>query len=380
SGDHEEERSGALGTNGACAVVAMPVPTVSFLLGLLVLGYLLTFVVFAVLRIVTGVSIQRIGYSGLKRISFSPKNGIRINVKDVGLAVHAPTFALPTWCSVLVGELVVTVDLNALGEPVVKKDGSIDRPTGAAGEAQEKAANDQTDEQGHGKLWRKLTNVKEKIKQLHSKIHWIKLVDLIATATTLNIVGVGSLRLERLTLTRPDTQKPAEWKAIFRSVLFTAEGRESTEILDYCTLNIHGILHNELQGLRDASISLKLGRLNVPYDDIEHAKKCADLLRGKYAQPHSDKEEPIDVSLVDALEELEKPGSREGRIVRTVSDSRAFIASILRGIHEVQFAIGFFGLSQKLDVTTHHSKPVYFNLAMKEVGLDTSRIKVYLLP
>ncbi|OTA31101.1 hypothetical protein BTJ68_09952 [Hortaea werneckii EXF-2000] len=371
----------------------MPVPTVSFLLGLLVLGYLLTFVVFAVLRIVTGVSIQRIGYSGLKRISFSPKNGIRINVKDVGLAVHAPTFALPTWCSVLVGELVVTVDLNALGEPVVKKDGSIDRPTGAAGEAQEKAANDQTDEQGHGKLWRKLTNVKEKIKQLHSKIHWIKLVDLIATATTLNIVGVGSLRLERLTLsvdtrsktvdrsrlfqhyrTRPDTQKPAEWKAIFRSVLFTAEGRESTEILDYCTLNIHGILHNELQGLRDASISLKLGRLNVPYDDIEHAKKCADLLRGKYAQPHSDKEEPIDVSLVDALEELEKPGSREGRIVRTVSDSRAFIASILRGIHEVQFAIGFFGLSQKLDVTTHHSKPVYFNLAMKEVGLDVLRL------
>lgn len=40
----------------------MPVPTLSFLLGLVVIGYLFTFVVFAILRIVTGVSIQRVGY------------------------------------------------------------------------------------------------------------------------------------------------------------------------------------------------------------------------------------------------------------------------------------------------------------------------------
>ncbi|TKA23209.1 hypothetical protein B0A50_07602 [Salinomyces thailandicus] len=374
----------------------MPVPTVSFLLGLVVLGYLLTFVAFAVLRIVTGVSIQRIGFSGLKRISFSPRNGIRIDVRDLGLAIHRPTFALPTWCSLLIGELVFTIDLNALGEPVVKKQGAIHKANGGPRQPNGGpaiAATEQEDEEGHGKLWRKLTGVKEKIKQLHSLINWIRLVDVIATATTVNVVGVGTLRLERLTVsvdtrsktvdrsrlfqhyrTRPKSQTPAEWKAVFRSILLTAEGRDSTELLDYCTLNIHGMLHNELQGLRDASISLKLGRLNVPYDDIEHAKKCADMLRGKYAQFHSERSGSGDVSLGDALEELERPGSREGRIVRTVSDSRAFVASMLRGIHEVQVSVGFFGLSRKLNVREQSGKEVYFNLAMKEVGLDVLRL------
>lgn len=383
----------AQGADGACA--AMPMSTISFLLGVVLLGYLVTFVVFAVLRVVTGVSIQRIGYSGLRRISFSPRHGIKVDVRGVGISVHRPTFALPTWCSLVITELVVTVDLRAIAEPSGKHDAAPAKANGAPIETSGTAKNApgaQEDEQGHGKLWRKLTDIKEKIKRLHSKINWIKLVDLVATATTVNLAGVGSVRFERLTMsvdtrsktvdrsrlfqhhrTKPETQTPAEWKAICRSVLFTAEGKESTEVLDYCTLNIHGMLHSELQGLRDASIALKLGRLNVPYDDIEHAKKCADLLRGKYAQPHSE-HAGADVSFAEALGELEKPGSRDERIVRTVSDSRAFIASILRGIQEVQFAVGFFGLSRKMDVKGHSDKDVYFNLAMKEVGLDVLRL------
>ena len=253
------------------------------------------------------------------------------------------------------------------------------------------ARDDDEDADGHGKLWRRLTEIKEKIKRLHSKIGWIRLVDLIATGATVEVVGVGSIQLERMTLsvdtrsktvdrsrlfqhhkTKPDSQAPAEWKALIRSILFTPEGRDSTEILDYATVNIHGMLHNELQGLRDASVAVKLGRLNVPYDDLEYAKKCADLLRGKYAQPHSEK--VSSASLVDALEELEPPDSPEDRILRTVSDSRAFVASILRGIQEVQFAISFFGLSRKMNVKSDTGKHVYFNLAMKEVGLDVLRL------
>ncbi|KAK3679983.1 Protein SABRE [Recurvomyces mirabilis] len=367
----------------------MPLPTASFLLGLVVLGYLFTFVVFAVLRILTGVSIQRVGYSGFRRVSFSPRPGLRIHVRGLGLSLHRPTFALPTWCSLVVTELAVTVDLKAIssGKPSkprdVKKEGN---------GAPRKSKAEQEAEEGHGKLWRKLMDVKERIKRLHSKINYIRLVDLVAIETSVNVVGVGSIELERLTLsvdtrsktvdrsrlfqhhkTKPESQAPAEWKCVVRSILFTADGRESSELLDYCALNIHGMLHNELQGLRDASIALKLGRLNVPYDDIEHAKKCADLLRGKYAQPHAEHANG-DLVLTHALKELQKPGSHDEDLVRTVSDSRAFVASILRGIQEVQFAVSFFGLSQKLAVKGHSDKDVYLNLAMKEVGLDVLRL------
>jgi hypothetical protein len=368
----------------------MPVPTVSFLLGLVVVGYLFTFVVFAVLRIVTGISVQRVGYTGFRRIAFSPRHGVKVNIRGVGLSIHRPTFALPTWCSLVITELSVTLDLQALDEAKLQNNGHSEKENGV-GRARPKSPADVEGEGGHGKLWRKLTQIKDKIKSLHGQIGWLRSMDLIATAVTLNIVGVGSLRMERLTLCvdtreqtvdrsrlfqhhkhRPETQSPAEWKSLIRSILFTPEGRESTEILDYCTVNIHGMLHREHQGLRDASIAVKLGRLNVPYDDFEHAKRFAELLRGRYAQPR--RQSVKDISLSDAVDELGEPGSRGADIVQTVSDSRAFIASTLRGIQEVQFAVGFVGLSKKLDIRANGNKPVYFNFAMKELGFDILRL------
>jgi hypothetical protein len=390
-------------TTTACAAAngadtdtdTMPVPTVSFLVGLVVLGYLFTFIVFAILRVITGISIQRVGYSGFRRIALSPSPGIKITIRGVGLSPHRPTFALPTWCSLVVTELCITVDLKALEDAKRARNEGYKHINGKAGKANgsvDGAAEVEESDEGHGKLWRKLTEVKEKIKRLHGKIQWLRLVDLIADAAEVNIVGVGSLRVERATLcvdtrsqtvdrgrlfqhhqSRLDSQQPAEWKSIVRSVLFTPEGRESSEVLDYFALNIHGLLHRELQGLRDASITFKLGRLNVPYDDIEHAMKSADLIRGKYAQPH-EAGDSKHVSLSDALDEMEQPGSREERIVQTVSDSRAFIASILRGIQEVQVAVGFFGFSKKLSVKSDSGASVYFNMAMKEVGMDILRL------
>lgn len=372
----------------------MPMPTLSFLLGVIVVGYLFTFVIFAILRIVTGVSIQRVGYSGFRRIAFSPRHGLKVNIRGIGLSVHRPTFALPTWCSLVITELVVTVDLKALDEGKRKQDGIFEQEDGDSKEksARSKPPEEVEDEDGHGQLWRKLTEAKEKIKRLHRQIRWLRLVDLVATAITLDVVGVGRLRVERLALTvdtrkqtvdrsrlfqhykhQPHTQSPAEWKSVVRSILFTPEGREDIEVLDYFTLNIHGMLHREREGLRDASIALKLGRLNVPYDDLEHAKRCADLLRGKYAYPKAERS-PVDVSLADVVDELEQPGSRDEHIVRTVSDSRAFIASILRGIQEVQFAVGFVGLTRKLAVKGHGDKDVHLNFAMKELGLDILRL------
>ena len=373
----------------------MPVPTVSFLVGLVVLGYLFTFIVFAILRVITGISIQRVGYSGFRRIAFSPSPGIKITIRGIGLSPHRPTFALPTWCSLVVTELCITVDLKALEDAKRLQQEGYKHTNGSTRKANgslDGQVEEEDSDEGHGKLWRKLTEVKEKIKRLHGKIQWLRLVDLITDAAEVNIVGVGSLRIERATLcvdtrsqtvdrtrlfqhnqSRPESQQPAEWKSIVRSVLFTPEGRESSEVLDYFALNIHGLLHRELQGLRDASITFKLGRLNVPYDDIEHAMKSAELIRGKYAQSHK-AEDSNDVTLSDALDEVEHPGSREERIVQTVSDSRAFIASILRGIQEVQLAVGFFGFSKRLSVKADSGASVYFNMAMKEVGMDILRL------
>src|SRR3982074_3177783 len=103
----------------------------SFIFGLVVLLYLSSFILFAVLRILTGISIQRIGYLSLRRLAYTPKDGIKIEIRGLGLNLHRPTFAQPTWLSIVLTELAVTVDLAA-----TDKAGDIeDEGTGAVEDA-----------------------------------------------------------------------------------------------------------------------------------------------------------------------------------------------------------------------------------------------------
>ncbi|OSS52136.1 hypothetical protein B5807_03109 [Epicoccum nigrum] len=395
----------------------MALPSLQLLAGLLILGYLLSFVLFAFVRVVTGVSIQRLGYSGLRRIAFTPKDGLRIEIRGLGFSLHRPTFAQPTWVSIVLTELTVTVDLKALGEKPQKKAGWSRWANGTAqkdkvkdkdnsgantpevvvegGDADTDGEAEASEEHRRSLTWKRLTDTKEKIKRLHSKINYICMVDLLAYSTTLVVLHVGSVQVGNLSLavdTRRKTvdrsrlfnhhkvrsdqeQRPAEWHLSLRSVLFTPEGGESTEILDHCTLNIHGFLKKELEGLRDASIAFKLGRLSIPYDDVqlcvERAKKCRPTPTRRQREQNTRHPK---VSLTDVVEELDHPGSREESIVQTVSDSREFASSILRGIHEFQFAISFVGLTKQIRAARKNEPQVFLNVAMKEVGMDLLRL------
>lgn len=375
------------------------------MVGLILLAYLLSFVLFAFIRVVTGVSIQRIGFSGLRRIAFTPKDGLRIDIRGLGFTLHRPTFAQPTWVSVVLTELKVTVDLKALRERPRRRspwtrwgNGSGEKVKSNKGTPDLSDDDETEDTAGDGenqrsRTWERLTRAKERIKRLHRKIKWIRLVDLVATSTTFVIVDVGSLQIGSFTMAvdtrrktvdrsrlfnhhKPDLtkqQRPAEWNLTARSIFFTAEGRDSTEILDYSSLNIHGMLYKELDGLRDASIALKLGRLSIPYDDV---KICMD--RAKHLQPSYPGQRPAasrsDISLSDVMEELDEPGSRDEAIVRTVSDSKEFASSILRGIQEFQFAISVFGLTKQIQDGSDSEPPVFLNVSGKEIGMDLLRL------
>ena len=378
----------------------MALPTLQFLAGLVLLLYLLSFVLFAFIRVVTGVSIQRLGYAGLRRIAFTPKDGLRIEIRGLGFSLHRPTFAQPTWVSVVLTELKVTVDLKTLGEKPKKKagwahwgHGTAHKARGGTSTPQPAVDDDETsdEETQRSQTWKRLTDAKEKIKRLHRKINWLRQVDLVAHATSLVIVDVGSVQVGGLSLAvdtrrktvdrsrlfnhhkpKPDLeQRPAEWHFTARSILFTPEGRESTELLDHCTLNVHGFLKKELEGLRDASIALKLGRLSVPYDDVELCMERVQKCRAATSRKRTSGHHPNSL-FSHVIEELGQSGSREENIVRTVSDSREFASSILRGIHEFQFAVSFFGLTKQ--IKTGQDPPVYLNVSMKEVGMDLLRL------
>ncbi|KAK1768573.1 mitochondrial protein from FMP27-domain-containing protein [Phialemonium atrogriseum] len=381
----------------------------TFIFGIFVLLYLSSFVAFAVIRILTGVSIQRIGYFSLRRLAYTPRDGFKIEIRGLGLNVHRPTFAQPTWLSIVVSELAVTVDMAELGRIQGSGDGAGDSADGEEcddpgnSETKPKAAPDATkipsirrdnSAAPRSETWNHLMRVKDRIKRLHRKVNWLRMVDVVATNSTVKVVGVGNVQFGSFTIAvdtrrkmvdrvrfflqgragkKQREEQQAEWIMSLRSVLFTAVGKESLEVLDTASLNVHGFLYKALDGLRDAAISLKLGRVHIPYDDILQSLNRYEALRTTTDKPSLGGDDS-EVTVEKVIRELDAPGSSDNDFVQTVSDSKEFVSSILRGIREVQLAITFIGFAKKIDAIQTSGPPVMLNASMKEVVVDLHRL------
>ncbi|OAQ83803.1 hypothetical protein VFPBJ_02570 [Purpureocillium lilacinum] len=372
----------------------------TFVLGLFVIAYLSSFVLFALVRITTGVSIQRIGYFSLRRLAYTPRDGFKIEIRGLGLNIHRPTFAQPTWISLVLEELVVTLDIRELDgrkATEAKEGDELDANDGDSDESvplhRTRSARRKAQAASRSETWKKLTRFKERIKKLHRNIKWLRMVDVVATNSTINVVDVGNVQVGSLTIAVDTRRKmvdrarfflqrsqstkrdhrQAEWIFTVRSVLFTANGSESLEVLDHALLNIHGYLYETRDGLRETTIALKLGRVHVPYDDIVLCAARFKDLRRESSVPETD--EPMDIFLDQVIQEIDEPGSTSNDdLMRAVSDSKEFSSSILRGIKEVQFAVSFVGLSKKITTVKPAASPMLLNVSMKEVGIDLHRL------
>ncbi|RCI10784.1 hypothetical protein L249_5280 [Ophiocordyceps polyrhachis-furcata BCC 54312] len=378
----------------ALGATAMALLNPTFFLGLIVLLYLSSFVLFAVIRIVTGVSIQRIGYLSLRRLAYTPRDGLVIEIRGLGLNVHRPTFAQPTWVSLVLNELVVTVDAS---EQKPTKAG-VDR--GRTPDKKSRAPHTQSASASSSpasNIWSKAAKFRQAIKKLHRHIGWLHMIDVVASHTTVNVVGVGHIQLGSLTLavdTRrrrvghsqklhlgDEKKRQAEWIVTLRSLLFTADGGESLEVLDHALFNVHGFLHESRDGLRDVTIAIKLGRVSVPYDDV---MLCAAKLRTPtsttttttttttdFVVPQTD---PTTPPAGDDNDHKSGDGQDNEELMQTVTDSREFFSAILRNIKEVQFAVSFAGLTKKVTSIKPSANPILLNASMKEVGIDFHRL------
>ncbi|KAI9734482.1 MAG: hypothetical protein M1818_006871 [Claussenomyces sp. TS43310] len=381
----------------------MAIPSPTFIFGVVVVLYLSSFVLFAILRTLTGISIQRIGYFSLRRLSFTPKDGIKVELRGLGVNLHRPTFSQPTWISVVLTDLAVTVDLKALdgenGHTAV--DGCVGSynhrpPSRSRSQCRSPEAGHSNSPSrvvdGQSKSWDRLTRLKNRIKRLHRSINWIRLVDMVATNSSVSVLNVGKVEIGAFTMavdtrrkmvTRGQMfahwkkdmsgQKPAEWIFTMRTVLFTCEGQEAVEVLDHAALNIHGLLCKELDGLRDASIALKLGRVHLPTDDIQTCVSQYELC-SKSSLPSTTGLSSSDASITDIALNFGRPEDQEQHLDRDISESRDFVSSILRGIKEIQFAVSYVGVTHKIQSIQPAGPPIYLNASMKEVGFELHRL------
>ena len=326
---------------------------------------------------------------------------MRLDIRGFGLSIHKPTFAQPTWLSLRFTQLKITIDAQTLAARRNQKNAQLeaigDKPSNGTAHAQTSPSKTSgsfphNPKAPRSRTWKRLTQIKEEIKKLHEKIHWLSMVDVVATDSSLVLVDVGTFEVGTLQMavdTRRKTvdrgrlfrhkqvpqgeKRPAEWRFSVRGVLFTPVGREPLEVIDILALNIHGLLYKDRAGLRDASVSLKLGRVRIPYDDLV---KCQRYIQqcwtSKDDMNTASRDENISIS--DMIEELDRPGSREANIVQTVSDSKEFISSILGGIQEIQIAVSFVGLTKDIRSLRRSGAPLYLNVAMNEIGIDLHRL------
>lgn len=366
------------------------------------LTYLSTFVLFALLRIVTGVSVQRLTLSGLRRIAYSPRDGIRLEIRGLSIHIHRPTYSQPTWVSLVISELRVGVNLAQIkdhqqqtrnivdsgsGEPEVstqdnradeqsKRDGGPTRPVKASSRAQ---------------AWDKLIRLKNRVKKLQRVIPWLTLVDVVAIKSSVTIKAVGTIHIGSLLLsvdtrrhaidrsrlffhakTDREQTSPAEWSIALRSLLLTPAGRDSIEIVDTCMVNIHGFLSDRLEGLRDASVYVKLGRLHVPYDEfMEFLAETKRLSRAKSELQASVKS---DASIKAAQSISGEEKEPEASTSEAITEAKDFVGSVLRGIKEVSVAVSLFGMSKRIDRIQPAGKPSYLSMSLKELGVDLYRL------
>ena len=378
----------------------------SFLLAVAILLYLSSFLLLAALRITTGVSIQRLGYLSLRRISYTLKDGIRIEIRSVGLLLHRPTFAQPTWLSLLLNELHVIIDPESLGRHDADTERVLDgdlTPSGLPDASRPDPTHPGQDrgpdrdrvqmEAGRSQIWKEMTRIKEGIQRVHQKIYWLRLLDVVVRNATGTIQGVGEVQVGNLTVAvdlrqklvdwtplfhhdhpSPKTRRPAEWTFTVRSVFFKPNGKDALGILDHCSLSVHGFLRPDLNGLHRSTISLKCGRILIPQDDLLDAAQTIHRARTRHRAPEGLRPTTGPPIVTDVMEELGMSGTREERILRTVSDSKEFVSSLLRGIEEVQLAMSFVRITKEIHDVRPSGQPLYLSISMKEVAMDLHRL------
>ena len=374
----------------------MAIPSLSLVVGSLLLIYLGCFVVFALLRVTYGLSIQRPALTsfGVRHISFTWKDGIHVEIRGVKISPHQPTLSQRTWCSLVIEELKVTIDPESLSAPTKASHlngnppgSKTDIANGHAASSSRDAKDPHGNTKQRGKVWDGLMDVKNKIKRIHNLISWIQYFDVVATTTSVVVSRVGTLHVGNVLLSietetqsvdrsrlfvhsRPKKQEqsPAEWSIGIRSLLFQAHDHDSMEIVDHCVINVHGFLHKDIEGLRDAAVFVKVGRFNIPCDEVQ---QCIDAIkRGPAATILTPTSPDIELTW-DAQQDA---FLADERTVQAVAEAAEFIASVLRGIREVSIAISLFGLSKQISDVQPAGKPTYLSMSLKEFGLDLFRL------
>lgn len=366
-------------------------------LGYLLILYLCSFLVLAIIRILTGVSIKRLGYFSLRHVSFSPKPGIHVSIGAIGLSFHRPTVARPGWLHVYCSNTDVTLDSKVVLHPgfeMFSKDHSVPPSK------HEKSFDNCTEIDGHWAIAPPKTTLFYLTRFI---LQYNKYLEVIATSTSVTYTDIASIVVGTLSfkVDLRDIRNRQHNATTFVGTLDTHKFKHG-EISAYCRLicqdfyiskrfddpnprefldslgvDITGVLGTNDLSIKDLSLTLKLGHALMLVDKAEHVMKAIKNVRQQIADEHHinlDEEPNISTSTEPSSPPLSAQ-STPALLTETDKRNLSKIGTILvRIVKEVEFRVGYFGVSG-WDVTSPDgAQTMSFQGGAKDLVLDLRRL------
>jgi hypothetical protein len=339
--------------------------------------YIASFVLFALIRLTTGISIKRLGYLCVRGISFSPKAGVQINIGKVGFLLHRPSFARPGWINFYVSGLDISIDPVELEESKSHKSKKSKSATSCTYENKE---------------WTLTPPDNAATRVARSFLTITRFIDFAIYSTTVDVKDVSTFILAQMvfqldlrshiasrrhTVTgtlyenlKLDGELPAFFTIIFRELLVKPSGddyddEQTEEILDSVLLEVRGFLKKKDLSLKRLAVNFKLGRINVLVDKLMEIKDAIKKVKKHEPEPEVVEEEKPHVAEADA------------KCAEEAAQVKANFATLLiRTIREVEVHVAQFGVYH-IPASLFNDSPtdkLSFAIMAKDFNLDLRRL------
>lgn len=349
---------------------------------ILVVLYLLSFLLLAVIRVFTGISIKRLGYFSLCNISYSPSSSVTISIHKVGLSFHRPTFLHPGWLSLYISDLDVSIDSELIAEQRStslhnrKKSTTTDETTFVSPETSKE-----------GLVFSAIPQNSILFHLIKLGLNYGKYFDFKAINSSFTLIDVGSFLVGNLDFKidlRKNTNqtdqnkfigtldnhklKPGEapaWiRLLVQDVFFSPDGRakdlktSQMELFDFFVLDSRGVVGKSNLAIKDFSASCRFGVVNIQADQI--IQSITSLMEIK-AQVKSTPPEDLATRL----------NAMAGN-----SALASILTSCVRIIKEIEFKVTSFSVYKlPLDFLVEKSFPDYtLAFTSKDFSLDLRRL------
>ncbi|VVT53361.1 uncharacterized protein SAPINGB_P003535 [Magnusiomyces paraingens] len=266
-------------------------------LAIFFLIYLSTFILFAIIRVVTGVSIKRLGFMSLRHISFSPSADTSIFIRSIKLTFHRPTFSRPGWFGIIVNELEVQISLAALLKNKNKKK--------KKKQTDKKQSHLFVEEDEDGPIWAFSPSSLFLTRFIRLILLNARFFEITLTNTTVSIKDHISINVGELTH-KVDLRKSAKLQEstkiigtldrhkfkqgeaavvsrfTVKDIVLTPlndptisnmtrdEFLSQTELLDFFDIEVKGIIDVHKLALKGLAVGVRIGTLNLHIDRIRH--------------------------------------------------------------------------------------------------------------